>query len=145
MGKLSFQGNFLSLIRYLTEKEDSMPAVLVVDDEPVIRMNIAATFEDAGCETFQAASSMDAIKRLMSNDRVDVVFTDIQMPGTMDGLALANYVQEHWPDMYIIVSSGFHLPDRRALPRNSHFVAKPVRQDRLTEIANDVCKRAAHD
>ena len=96
-------------------------------------MNIAATFEDAGCETFQAASSMDAIKRLMSNDRVDVVFTDIQMPGTMDGLALANYVQEHWPDMYIIVSSGFHLPDRRALPRNSHFVAKPVRQDRLTE------------
>jgi two-component system, response regulator PdtaR len=119
MGKLSFQGNFLSLIRYLTEKEDSMPAVLVVDDEPVIRMNIAATFEDAGCETFQAASSMDAIKRLMSNDRVDVVFTDIQMPGTMDGLALANYVQEHWPDMYIIVSSGFHLPDRRALPRNS--------------------------
>lgn len=115
-----------------------MPAVLVVDDEPLIRMNIAATFEDAGCETFQAANSMEAIKRLMSNDGVE-------MPGTMDGLALANYVQEHWPDMYIIVSSGFHLPDRRALPRNSHFVAKPVRQDRLTEIANDVCKRAAHD
>jgi len=71
--------------------------VLVVEDEPLIRSHLVAMLENEGCKTYEAGSAAEAIAILESNSKITVVFTDVQMPGTMDGIALARYVRERWP------------------------------------------------
>ena len=69
---------------------------------------------------------------------IKVVFTDINMPGDMDGLTLAHYVRQHWPHMVIIVSSGKRLPTLAALPVGARFLAKPVTQAAMALLCNDI-------
>lgn len=82
------------------------PVVLVVEDEPLIRLNACDMLEDDGFEVIGAASAHEAIEILKSRSDIRVIFTDVQMPGTMDGLALVRMARDRWPPIKIVVTSG---------------------------------------
>lgn len=97
--------------------------VLVVQEELLTRMDVVERFEEAGFKVFQVGSADEAIALLHREPTIRVVFTDIDLPGTMDGLALAHYVRHRWPPTILQVASG-RTPSK-ALPSETHFVQKP--------------------
>jgi two-component system, response regulator PdtaR len=103
------------------------PTVLVVEDELIIRVDIANCLQDAGFEVVEAANADDAISILESRNDIRLVFTDVDMPGSMDGLKLASFVRDRWPPIKLIVTSG-HVPAKEAdLPSGGRFFTKPYR------------------
>ena len=100
----------------------------------------ATIFEDAGCGTITAASADEALEALERVPALHVVFTDIRMPGKLDGVALAHHVATHWPDKKIIVLSGNELPLQRELPAGARFLAKPVHEPTLIALAAEICR-----
>jgi CheY-like chemotaxis protein len=117
--------------------------VLVVEDEPLIRSHLVRMLQDQGCKTYEAGSAAEAIAIMEANSEITVVFTDIQMPGTMDGIALAQYVRKRWPPTIIVVSSGKTQPAAGVLAEDIPFVAKPYDDRRLSEVMGHVCERLA--
>ena len=101
------------------------PAVLIVEDEPLIRTGAVYIIEDAGFEVVEAASADEAIRILERRSDIRVVFTDIHMPGSMDGLKLAHAVRNRWPPIKIMVTSGRELIAQQVLPEGGRFFAKP--------------------
>jgi CheY-like chemotaxis protein len=116
-------------------------AALVVDDEALVRFDLAQTLEDAGYKTFEAADAVEAIAVLEAHDEIRVVFTDIQMPGGMDGLALSHYVHKRWPPTIIVVSSGRRSPIDDDLPSGARFVAKPYSPEALGNLLQDISRQ----
>jgi CheY-like chemotaxis protein len=108
------------------------PIVLIVEDEALLRINASAIAQDAGFVAIEASNADEAIRILESRNDVRIVFTDIQMPGSMDGLALAMAIRDRWPLVAIILTSGRVRPDR--LASNISYVAKPYAPDVLTEL-----------
>ena len=102
-----------------------MSAVLIVEDEPLIRIGAVKIIEDAGFEVIEAPSADEAIRILECRGDIRVVFTDIHMPGSMDGLKLAHAVRNRWPPIKIIVTSGRDLITEKDLPEGGRFFAKP--------------------
>lgn len=102
-------------------------AVLVVEDELLVRMTIASTLEDNGYEVFEAANADEAIYLLETHASIRLMFTDIDMPGSIDGLKLARAVRDRWPPVRIVVTSGNHVIDVADLPEGSRFIGKPYR------------------
>lgn len=100
-------------------------AVLVVEDEAIIRMSIVEELEDAGFLVFQASNAAEAIDVLITNRNIEVMFTDIGMPGGVDGLKLAASVRDRWPPVKIIVTSGHRGGTIGALPVECQFMLKP--------------------
>jgi CheY-like chemotaxis protein len=100
-------------------------AVLVVEDEALILMNIVDQLEDEGFRVYQAPNADAAIRLLMLHPDIRLVFTDIDMPGSMNGLKLAAAVRDRWPPVKIIVTSGRGLGSRAELPAGSTFFGKP--------------------
>jgi CheY-like chemotaxis protein len=80
--------------------------ILVVEDEVLIRLEIADSLRDGGFHVLEAAGASEAVEILSTSVRVDLVFTDIQMPGGMDGLGLARWVRRHRPDARVLLTSG---------------------------------------
>ena len=101
------------------------PVVLVVEDEVLIRMAAVAMIRSACFEVLQAASSDDAIRILEARDDIRVIFTDINLPGSMDGLKLAAAVRDRWPPVEFIVTSGRRTPTADELPERGLFISKP--------------------
>ncbi|MGF9566633.1 response regulator [Neorhizobium sp. BT27B] len=104
-------------------------AVLVVEDEALVRMGIVDELEDAGFEVFEAANSVAAIEILIANPRIEVMFTDVDMPGGVDGLKLAASVRDRWPPLTIIVTSGLRSVATESLPVRARFMPKPYNPD----------------
>jgi CheY-like chemotaxis protein len=102
-------------------------AVLIVEDEPLVRMSAVAMIEEAGCQTYEAANADEAIALLEKHADIRILFTDIDMPGSMDGLKLAHYFRGRWPPVKIIVTSGHVQVGRQDMPRDATFFAKPYR------------------
>jgi CheY-like chemotaxis protein len=102
-------------------------AVLIVEDEPLIRMSAAAIVEEAGFQAYEAADADEAIALLEKHADIGILFTDIDMPGSMDGLKLAHYVRGRWPPVKIIVTSGHVQAGDQDMPRDAVFFAKPYR------------------
>jgi DNA-binding NtrC family response regulator len=100
-------------------------AVLVVEDEALIRMAVVSELEDAGFEVFQAHNADAAILILRANLQIRLMFTDIDMPGGVDGLKLAAAVRNRWPPIKIIVTSGYQTIDVQKLPAEARFLMKP--------------------
>ena len=100
-------------------------AVLIVEDEPLVRFCAVQTVEEAGFAVIEAANADEAIAILESRRDIRVVFTDIHMPGSMDGLKLAHAVRDRWPPIKIIVTSGRDRIGPRDLPDGGRFFAKP--------------------
>jgi CheY-like chemotaxis protein len=109
-------------------------AVLVVEDEPLIRSHLAGILDDKDCKTYEAGSAAKAITILESNSEITVVFTDVQMRGTMDGIALARYVRSRWPPTIIVASSGKTRPAPGVLADDIAFLSKPYEDRRLCEV-----------
>jgi two-component system, response regulator PdtaR len=103
------------------------PVILIVEDEFLLRLDSAETIEHAGFEVVQAANADEAIAILTGRPDIHVVFTDIQMPGSMDGLKLARFVRDRWPPIKIIATSGQVVAGEDDLPAGSLFLPKPYR------------------
>ncbi|WP_254603096.1 response regulator [Sphingomonas bacterium] len=110
-----------------------IPVLLVVEDEPLLRMLAMDVGEDAGFTVVAAANAAAAVAILEARTDIRVVFTDIDMPGSIDGLKLAACIRDRWPPIHIIVTSGHRKPADGDLPAGSMFFAKPYRQDRVIE------------
>ncbi|MGM5028421.1 sensor histidine kinase [Tardiphaga sp. 862_B3_N4_1] len=100
--------------------------VLVVEDEMVLRMRAVDIVEDAGFTAVEATNADQAISVLEARSDISLLFSDIQMPGSMDGLKLAHAVHERWPQIKIILVSGQITPSSDEKPENSRFFGKPI-------------------
>jgi DNA-binding NtrC family response regulator len=106
--------------------------VLVVEDEPIIRMNAVDMLEEAGFDVLEAANADSALKLLeVRAYEIAALFTDIHMPGSMDGMALVTLVAERWPDIQPFVTSGHAMLRDADIPDHGHFLAKPYRSTQL--------------
>ena len=100
-------------------------AVLVVEDEPLLLLDAMDMMEDAGFVTYGASNAAEAILLLERHLDIRVMFTDVDMPGSMDGLALAKAVRGRWPPVSIIVTSGHARVLQQDLPLGGVFFSKP--------------------
>lgn len=101
------------------------PVVLIVEDEALIRMGTVQMVEDARFCVAEACNADEAIAILESRNDIRAVFTDIKMPGSMDGRKLAHAIRGRWPPLHLIVTSGVVAPGRDTLPTRGIFIAKP--------------------
>jgi CheY-like chemotaxis protein len=113
-----------------------VPAVvLVVEDEMLLRMRAVDMVEDAGYTSVEAVDADEAVQILESRSDIALMFTDIQMPGSMDGLELAHAVHERWPPIKIILVSGQLKPATVDIPADSRFYGKPLEaKEMIAEI-----------
>jgi CheY-like chemotaxis protein len=107
------------------------PIVLVVEDEPLLRLLAMDVVEDAGFEALYAANADEAVAILETRTDVRIVFTDVDMPGSMDGIKLAAAVRGRWPPIAIIVVSGHVQVDLADLPDGSRFFRKPYNSEHV--------------
>jgi CheY-like chemotaxis protein len=114
------------------------PIMLVVDDEAIERMDLAATAQEAGFETVEASDAASALAVLESRNDIRVVFTDIRMPGDMDGLALARLVRDRWPPTVIVICSGNAQPHQYELPSNVVFMPKPCSGTKMDRLLSSI-------
>jgi CheY-like chemotaxis protein len=112
--------------------------VLVVEDEPLIRMDIADELSARGFKVFEAGNAREAIEILANNPDIQILFTDIEMPGGMDGLMLAAAVRDRWPPIRIIVTSGNRNVAESDMPSQSRFFGKPYRADALATAMKEI-------
>src|ERR1700754_192616 len=103
-----------------------VPNVLVVEDEMILRMRAVDIVEDAGFNPVEAVNADEAIAILESRSDIALLFTDIQMPGSMDGLKLAHAVHARWPAIRIVLVSGEVNPSDADRPADSRFFGKPL-------------------
>jgi CheY-like chemotaxis protein len=111
----------------------ALPVVLVVEDEPLLRMLAVEVVEEAGFVAIEARDADEAVILLESRTDIALLFTDINMPGSMDGLKLAHAVRNRWPPIKILVVSGQQQLQSFDLPSNSCFVGKPYQASALVE------------
>ena len=111
----------------------SRAAILVVEDHPIILLSALDLISSAGFEGVGAPSADDAIRILEARPDIRLVFTDVEMPGTMDGLKLAHYVRDRWPPIHLIVVSGKAMLDESKLPTNTRFFSKPYNDNIIVE------------
>lgn len=116
----------------------SPTSVLVVEDEPLIRIDLTDYLTDCGFSVVEAGSADEAVEILESHSDIGIVVTDVDMPGSMDGLALARAVSERWPPVRIIVVSGHRVVEITDIPDGSVFFAKPYSQPQLVSSMREL-------
>jgi two-component system, response regulator PdtaR len=99
--------------------------ILIVENELWLSLDLSETLEGEGYDVIAVANADDAVKVLESRNDIHTIFTDIDLPGSMDGLKLAVAVRDRWPPVNIIVTTGMRAPHRDELPARSLFLAKP--------------------
>ena len=107
------------------------PVVLIVEDDFLLRMDAVDIVKAAGFEPVEAGNADEAIAILESDLNIHVVFTDVQMPGTMDGLKLARFVRDRWPPIKIVATSGRVTFSEDDLPEGGRFLPKPYRPEQI--------------
>ncbi|MGR6331462.1 response regulator [Sphingomonas sp. XXL09] len=109
--------------------------VLIVEDDVLVRMHGVGIFEDAGFRVLDADSADEALVILSDGGKVNLLFSDVDMPGTMDGLALARVVHERWPRIHLLMTSGHHRLRDDDVPGPGRFVPKPWHANALLDEA----------
>jgi two-component system, response regulator PdtaR len=112
--------------------------VLIVEDEFLLRLNATGMIEEAGFEVVEAGNADEAISILEGRSDIRVVFTDIQMPGSMDGLKLAAAVNGRWPPIKIIATSGRLVMHEGDLPEGGLFLPKPYTTERISILLHEL-------
>ena len=115
--------------------------VLLVDDEPHVRLLASDSLEEAGFEVIEAANAEEALSILAARSDVGVLFTDVSMPGSLDGLDLAELVHRRWPAIRLVVTSG-RAPER-TVPDDGRFISKPYSQRSMTELIGEISSQKA--
>jgi CheY-like chemotaxis protein len=109
-------------------------AVLVVEDEPLVRMVALDALSDCGLVAYEAADAEEALGVLDAHSDIGLVFTDVNMPGSLDGVKLVQRIHKLWPKIELIVTSGRELLMDRQLPDHGSFLAKPYRMGQLIDL-----------
>lgn len=120
---------------------DCSQIVLVVEDEPGVRMLAIDSLEEAGITVVEAGNADEALEILKARSDVGVLFTDVNMPGSLDGLQLAELVHSRWPDIKLVVTSGRAL--ERAVPDAGAFLGKPYALSHMTAVIETAGQPAA--
>jgi CheY-like chemotaxis protein len=118
-------------------EESKRPIVLIVEDEFLLRMDAVDMIEAAGFDVVEAANADEAIAILETRLDITVVFTDIQMPGSMDGLKLAQAVRGRWPPIKIVATSGQVYVKDGDLPQGGRFLPKPYSPSQITGVLRE--------
>ncbi len=118
------------------------PIVLVVEDDHLLRLDATDMVESAGFEVIEAANADEAISILESRNDIAVVFTDIQMPGSMDGLKLARAVRGRWPPIKIVTTSGLRIIEETDLPEGGRFLPKPYSSVQVRGLLHELTQGA---
>jgi CheY-like chemotaxis protein len=117
---------------------NSKPAILVVEDETLIRFWAAGLLEENGFSVLEAENAEAALKVLESRPDVKLLFTDVQMPGSLNGMELAREVHARWPHVLLVITSGRERPTRAEIPDDGRFVAKPYNAEELLGQVKDL-------
>lgn len=112
--------------------------VLVVEDEALIRMNVVEILSEAGFDVVEATNADDAIRLLEQDSNIRLIFTDIDMPGEMNGLKLAAAVRDRWPPVRIIATSGHFKVQAGDLPEDARFFLKPYQSDQVIKAIREL-------
>ena len=116
--------------------------VLLVEDEPLIRLFIAELLEDAGFRVVEAANAAEALILLEAGLHVEVLLTDVDMPIGCNGFELAQKVHKSWPDAEILIMSGRQWPADGDLPPGAAFLAKPCPNEAIVSHVHSAVERA---
>lgn len=114
------------------------PVVLIVEDEFVVRIGTRAAVEMAGFDALEASDADEAIAILAARDDIRLIFTDIHMPGSMDGLKLAHFVRDRWPPVKVVATSGHARIADSELPEGARFVPKPYSAAEITATLREL-------
>lgn len=112
--------------------------VIVVEDEVIVRMDIAMSLQDEGFIVLEASNADEAIGLLDAHPEIRLMFTDIDMPGSMDGLKLAEAVRDRWPPVKIIIASGHRELRDDLLPIEGKFFSKPYDHARIISAMREM-------
>ena len=104
-----------------------MTTVLIVEDEPLVSLALREELTETGYNVLTAANASEAIEILELRGDIETIFTDVDMPGSMDGLQLAAAVRDRWPPVNIVITTGMKRPPAAEMPKGSVFIAKPYR------------------
>jgi CheY-like chemotaxis protein len=118
------------------------PVILIVEDDTLLRMHAAEMIEEAGFEVLEAQNADEAIKLLEARMDIAVVFTDIDMPGSMNGLKLAHAVANRWPPIRIVATSGHFQMRDGDLPAGGLFIAKPYLSQQILSTLRKLAQAA---
>jgi two-component system, response regulator PdtaR len=118
--------------------ERKVPVILVVEDEALVRLAAVGMLEDAGFRMIEAVNADEALELLAADSDIQLLFTDINMPGTINGLALARQVHDRWPHIGIMVASANRVPQSQDLPAGSWFEQKPYSIDAVVRHAREL-------
>lgn len=113
------------------------PIALVVDDEPLILMDTSDMMSDEGYAVVEASTADQAYAFLDKHASLQLLFTDVQMPGDLDGLALARVVATRWPHICVVIASGAVIPTPGDLPGNAKFISKPFTAQLVHEVLRE--------
>jgi CheY-like chemotaxis protein len=107
--------------------------ILVVENEALVRLEVADRLARSGLIVLIASNADEAIALLDGHPEIELLFTDVRMPGSMDGIRLAHHVRGRWPPVKIIVASGMIGADLDDLPDGSLFLSKPYAPESLDD------------
>ena len=122
----------------MAQSKPGATVVLIVEDEPLLLMNSVDMIEDAGFQTLTAGNADEAIKLLETRTDISVIFTDIDMPGSMNGLRLAHAIRGRWPPIKIIATSGHFRVRDGDLPEGGRFLLKPYSSGQITHLISEL-------
>lgn len=117
------------------------PRVLVVDDEPLLRLFNVDMLVDAGFDVFEACDADEALRVLEATQDIRVVLTDVEMPGQIDGFGLADRIETRWPEIGVVVTSGRRLPAESSFAKSRCFVAKPYNVSHVVGLIDAMAHR----
>lgn len=117
----------------------TVPYAIVVEDDPIIMMETSYILEEAGFRIYEAYDGDEAVRMLDAKwESTILLFSDVDMPGSMNGFALARYVAERWPLIEIVIASGHQSPKKGDMPAKATFVTKPFNQRMIHEHLQEI-------
>ena len=108
-------------------------SILVVEDDALIRMGAVDLLTSAGFLAIEARNADEAMRVLESRSDIPLVFTDVNMPGTMDGIKLSHYIRDRWPPVKLLIVSGEQVVEESRLPVGAQFFRKPYFEDSIID------------
>jgi CheY-like chemotaxis protein len=136
MGNLYLLTGFFLLMRSVSKT----PIVLVAEDEVLVRQLSVCELEDAGYRVIEAASANQALAIFETGVQIDVLFTDVNMPGEIDGIGLAHLVHRRWPRVGLIITSGRADVAEDELPDDGRFIRKPYQLSKMSEMVGQMAR-----
>lgn len=124
----------------VSEVSKEVAIILVVEDEPLLRLAAIDLIEASGYEAVAAADATEAVAILEARNDIRVVFTDVDMPRGVDGMRLAAIIRDRWPPIKVIVVSGYLEDPGDQIPGETVFFAKPYREEQIVETIKQMLR-----